>query len=187
MQKNAVSQNSIAILQFKAMSDWHDADDDFRPISNAPLAFPNRHNGRIVLLALVLDGKLQSPKQLRAQIKRPLEFIKNEAWFFAHHRRQQALTPLGCVVAEFSPCHCGRVRLMLRCVSFACQRLTSDTSWAEVVMERVMRGRVKKLKVQVPWGCSGARAVQLLCAALVVPVLACAVCLTRAAGNAGWF
>jgi hypothetical protein len=27
----------------------------------------------------------------------------------------------------------------------------------------------------------------VLCAALVVPVLACAVCLTRAAGNGGWF
>jgi hypothetical protein len=54
-------------------------------------------------------------------------------------------------------------------------------SWAEMVMERVTRGRVKKVQVR----CSGARAV--LCAALVVPVLVCAVCLTRAAGNGCWF
>ena len=101
------------------------------------------------------------------------------------HRRQQALPPLGCVVAECSPC--GRVRLMLPCVAFACQRLATapagthmaymSWSWAEMVMERVTRGRVKRVQVRLR---------VVLCAALVVPVLACAVCLTRAAGNGGW-
>ena len=155
-------------------------------MSSAPFSFPDRLSGRRVSLALVADGNLQSPAQLYAQIMHPLKLIIIEARFFAHHRRQQALPPLGCVVAECSPCE--RVRLMLPCVAFACQRLATapaDThmahmSWscAEMVMERVTRGRVKRVQVRL-------RAV--LCAALVVPVLACAVCLTRAAGNGGWF
>ncbi len=134
---------------------WSDDDDDVPPISNAPLAFSDCLNGRTVLLALVPDGILQSPKQLREPIMRSLELIKRQKWFFAHHRRQQALTPLICVVAECSPC--GRVRLMLPCVAFACQRLVTapahmhmtfmSWSWAEVVMERVTRGRVKKVQV----------------------------------------
>jgi hypothetical protein len=104
-----------------------------------------------------VGGKLPSPKELRAQIMRSLKLIKRQKCFFAHHRRQQALPPLGCVVAEYSPC--GRVRLMLPCVAFACQRLATapaDThmahmswSWAEVVMERVTRGRVKKVQVRL--------------------------------------
>jgi hypothetical protein len=137
------------------MSSWFDDDYDFLSISNAPLSFPDCLNGRTVFLALVPDGKLPSPKELRAQIMRPRNLFKCQKRFFAHHRRQQALPPLGCVVAECSPC--GRVRLMLCCVAFACQRLATapaDThmafmswSWAEVVMERVTRGRVKKVEV----------------------------------------
>ena len=106
-------------------------------------------------LALVAGGKLQSPAQLRAQIMRVLKLIKRQKWFFAHHRRQPALLPLGCVVAERSPC--GRVCLMLPCVAFACQRLATASadmhmaymswSWAEMVMERVTRGRVRKVQV----------------------------------------
>ncbi len=161
-------------------------------MSTTPLSFPDRLNGRTVLLALVPDGILQSPKQLRAQIMSPLKFVKCHKWFFANHRRQQALPPIGTAVAECSPC--GQVRLMFRCVAFACQRLVTapadvqqhmthmSWSWAEVVMERVMRGRVKKVQVRLQ-----RRACCAVCAALVVPVLACAVCLTLAAGNAGWF
>ena len=151
--------------------------------SSVCLSFPDRLTGRPVSLDLVDDGKLQSPAQLRAQIMRPLKLIKCQKWFFSHHRRPPALPPLGPVVAECSPC--GRVRLILPCVAFACRRLATapadmayrSWSWAEMVMERVTRGRVKKVQVR--------RAV--LCAALVVPVLACAVCLMRAAGNGGWF
>ena len=95
-----------------------------------------------MLLALVPDGILQSPKQLREPIMSPLKFFKRHKWLFANHRRQQALPPIGTVVAECSPC--GRVRLMLCCVAFACQQLATapaDThkaymswSWAEMVM-----------------------------------------------------
>ncbi len=136
------------------MSSSSDDDDDVPSISNAPLALPDSLNGRLVL---VIDGMLQSPKQLRAQIMSPLKFIKCHKWFFANHRRQQSLPPLGCVVAECSPF--GRVRLMLCCVVFACQRLATapadmhmtfmSWSWAEVVMERMTRGRVKKVQVRL--------------------------------------
>jgi hypothetical protein len=121
------------------------------------LAFPDCLNGRTVFLALVPDGILLSPKKLREQIMRPLKLIKCQRRFFAHHRRQQALPPLGCVVAECSPC--GQVRLMLPCVAFACQRLATapadmhmvhmSWSWAEVVMERVTRGRVRRVQVRL--------------------------------------
>jgi hypothetical protein len=108
-----------------------------------------------VSIVIVADGEVLPPGELYAPIMHPLKLIKSLKWFFAHHRRQQALPPLGCVVAECSPC--GRVRLMLPCVAFACQRLTTapagmhmahmSWNWAEVVMERVTRGRVKKVQV----------------------------------------
>jgi ubiquitin-conjugating enzyme E2 D/E len=122
------------------------------------LSFPDCLNGRRVSLALVPGGKLQSPKDLRAQIMRPLNIFKCHKWIFAHHRRQQALLPFGCVVAECSPC--GRVRLMLPCVAFACQRLATAPAgvhvvyrttrrWIRLIFERVMRGRVKKVQVRL--------------------------------------
>ena len=125
-------------------------------VSPNVLAFPDRLTGtRVAIVIDPVGGKLPSPKELRAQIMRVLKLIKRQKWFFAHHRRQPALPPLGCVVAECSPC--GRVRLMLPCVAFACQRLITapadvhmahmSWSWAEMVMERVTRGRVKKVQV----------------------------------------
>jgi hypothetical protein len=126
-------------------------------MSNAPLLFYNRLTNRRVSLVIVADGELLPPEELYAHIMHPLEFIKYHKWFFAHHRRQQALPPPGCVVAECSPC--GRVRLMLPCVVFACRQLATapadlhmafmSWSWAEVVMERVTRGRVKKVQVRL--------------------------------------
>ena len=124
--------------------------------SSICLSYPDRLAGRCVSIVIVaVDGKLQSPEELYAHIMGPLKLIKRQKWFFAHHRRQQALPPLGCVVAECSPC--GRMRLMLSSVAFACRRLATapaDThmarmswSWAEMVMERVTRGRVKKVQV----------------------------------------
>ena len=125
--------------------------------SSKVLAFPDRLNGRTVSLALVPGGILQLPAQLYARMMRPLEFIKRHKWFFARHRRQQSLPPLGCIVAECSPC--ARVRLMLPSEAFACQRLATapadmhmahmSWSWAEMVMERVTRGRVKKVQVML--------------------------------------
>ena len=127
-------------------------------VSPNVLAFPDCLNGGTVFLALVPDGILQPPTKLRRQIMGgPLKLFQHHKWFFAHHRRQPALPPLGCVVAECSPC--GRVRLMLPCVAFACQRLATapadmhmahmSWSWAEMVMERVTRGRVKKVQVRL--------------------------------------
>jgi hypothetical protein len=143
-----MSKKAVASLMAEVASSSSDE-------SSNVLAFPDHLAGRRVLLALVHDGILQSPKKLYAHIKGPLKLIKRHKWGFAHHRRQQALPPLGCVVAECS--RCGRVRLMLPCVAFACQRLATAPadmhmafmSWscAEVVMERVTRGRVKKVQV----------------------------------------
>jgi hypothetical protein len=168
-----------------------DDDDDVPPISNAPLSFPDCLNGRTVSLALVLDGILQSPKKLYAQIIRVLKFFKRQKLFFAHHRRQQALPPLGCVVAECSPC--GRVRIMLPCVATACHRLVTapadmhmahmSWSWAEVVMERVTRGRVRRVQVRLQRrACCAVR-----CAHRASACVRCVFEITRAAGNAGWF
>ncbi len=94
---------------------------------------------------------------------RPLPLIRAEAQFFAQrsllskHRRQAALPPLASIFAEYPPCV--RMRRMFRCVAFACQRLTTAPadmhmayrtwSWAGMVMERVTRGRVKKVQVQL--------------------------------------
>jgi hypothetical protein len=121
-------------------------------MSTPPLSFLDRLTGRLVIV--VSGGKLPSPEELRAQIK-PLKLILCQKWFFAHRRWQQPRLPLGCVVAECSPC--GRVRLMLPCVAFVCQRLATapadmhmahmSWSWAAMVMERVMWGRVKKVQV----------------------------------------
>jgi hypothetical protein len=125
-------------------------------MSSPPLAFHNHLTRRRVLILIAPHGgKLLSPEELREPITRPLQFFTLQKCFFAHHRRQQALLSLNCVVAECSPC--GRVRLMLPCVAFACQRLANapaDTHmsngtwrWAELVMERVTWGRVNKVQV----------------------------------------
>ena len=123
-----------------------------------PLSFTDCLTGRRMSLALVADGKLQSPAQLRAQIKRPLQLFKTKARLFAQrlHRRQAALPPLSSIIAEYGAC--GRVRLMLLFVATACHRLATapadvhmtrmSCSWAEMVMERVTRGRVSRVQVR---------------------------------------
>ena len=93
-------------------------------MSTPPLAYPDRLTGRCVLIVIDPEGgKLLSPEELRAPIMRPLKFIKFQKCFFVNHRRQQALLPPGWVAAECFPC--GRVRLMLPSVAFACQRLAT--------------------------------------------------------------
>jgi hypothetical protein len=152
MSKQAVATLMAEVASSSSSSSSSSDDDDVSP---NVLAFPDCLNGGTVFLALVPDGILQPPKELRAQIMRVLKLIKCQKRFFAHHRRQQALPPLGCVVAECSPCW--RVRLMLPCVAFACQRLATapadmhmahmSWSWAGWIMERLTRGRVKKVQV----------------------------------------
>jgi hypothetical protein len=162
------------------------------------LKFTDSLTGRPVSLSFRADRNLLSRAEFRAEFKRALELIKAEARFFAQRsppgckrRRQEALPPLGSISAQYSPC--GRVRVMFRCVPFACQRLATAPGgmyvifrtrwrWAQLMMEHVTRGRVKKVQVLLQRRASCV----VLCAALGKPVLACAACLTRAAGNARW-
>jgi hypothetical protein len=79
--------------------------------------------------------------------------------------------PLDYMLTEFSPCV--PVRVMCGCVATACRRLATapagvrmarmSWSWAEMVMERVTRGRVKK--VQVPLQRRACCAVRCACRA----------------------
>jgi hypothetical protein len=113
-------------------------------------------------LALVADGKLQSPAQLRAQIKSPLELIKINARIFAQRLpgckrpRQEAPPPLGFMFAEYSPFV--PVRVMFGCVATACRRLVTAPAgvhvvyrttrrWTECILERVTRGHVRRVQV----------------------------------------
>ena len=180
--------------------DEEEKEDEKGPESPAPLSFTDCITGRAVSLVLVADGKLLSPAEIRAQIMRPLELIKAEARFFAQrsprckHLRQEALPPLDSIFAAYPPCV--QLRLMSRCVAIACQRLATAPAgmyiaftswgWAELVMERVTRGRVRN--VQVLLQRRSYRAVRCAC-----PACACLLYVfdvntfTRAAANAGWF
>ena len=130
--------------------------------SSNVLSFRDRLTARRVLLALVRGGKLQLPKELRAQIMHPLELMQAAAWFFARQspgmkrHREEPPPPLGYMLTEFSPCV--PVRVMCGCVATACRRLATAPAgvhvmyrttgrWAAWIMERVTRGRVKKVQV----------------------------------------
>ena len=133
-------------------------------MSSKFLACPDRLTGRRVSLALVADGKLQSPAQLRAQIMRPLELMQAAAGFFVQlspgikRHREEPPPPLSYMLTEFSPCV--PVRVMYGCVATACRRLATAPAgiyvisrttgrWAGWIMERVTRGRVKKVQVRL--------------------------------------
>ena len=145
-----MSKKAVASLMAEVASS---SDDE----SSNVLSFRDCLTGTRVLLALVPDGILQSPKKLYAHIMHPLELIKSEARFFAHHCRPQTLSLLSSIGAECFPSW--RVRLLFRCVAFACRRLATAPAnlymtfmswgWAELVMERVTRGRVKEVQVWV--------------------------------------
>ena len=180
------------VLGAQVASSSSDSSDDL-------LLITDHLTGRRVSLALFTDGKLRSPSHLRAQIMRPLELIQAEACFFAQrsprckHRRKQSLPPLPSIFVEHPPSV--RVLLKLPCVAAVLQRLVTAPahmhvtyslrmwSWAEAVMERVTRGRVKKVQVTVRLqrACCA-----VLCAALVVPLLAHPICFTPAAANTGF-
>jgi hypothetical protein len=187
-----VSLEKIAFFTTKGASSF--------TMSCDSLSFPNCLNGRLVSIVIVPDGgKLLSPMELRSQIMRSLKLIKCQKCFFAHHRAASAAAPwLRChgifsvwASASHAPL-CGvRVPANGHCACPADMHMAHmSRSWAEVVMERVTRGRMKKvhvvtrLIVLLVTCCSGARAV--LCAALVVPLIACTVCLTRAAARKRW-
>ncbi len=127
------------------------------------LAFPDCLTGTRVAIVIVLDGgKLQSRQQLYAHIMRPLELMQAAAWFFARQspgmkrHRDEPPPPLGYMLTEFSPCV--PVRVMYSCVATACRRLSTAPAgvhvmyrtsgrWAAWIMERVTRGRAKKVQV----------------------------------------
>jgi hypothetical protein len=145
-----------------ASSSSHDSSK--KSVANASpknaLAFPDHLTGRLVIVGP--DGMLPSPKQLRAQIKRPLKLVQAAAWFFARQspgmkrHREEPPPPLGYKLTEFSPCV--PVRVMCGCVATVCRRLATAPAgvyvmyrttgrWAAWIMERVTRGRVKKVQV----------------------------------------
>jgi hypothetical protein len=128
--------------------------------SSMPLSFNDDLTGTTVSVNLFADGELQTPTQLRAQIMRPLQLFKTEARLLAQrlNLRQAALPPLGSNFVEYGAC--GRVRLMLLSVATACHRMATAPAgvhvmyrttgrWAEVVMNRVTRGRAKKVQVRL--------------------------------------
>ena len=92
-------------------------------MSSNVLSFPDCLTGRRASLALVTDGKLRTPAELRAQIKRPLELIKHHKWFFAlqspgmKRHLEEPPPPLDYMLTEFSPCV--PVRVMCGCVATA--------------------------------------------------------------------
>ena len=133
----------------------------YGPISTAPLSYLNRLTRRLVI---VDGGKLQSPQELYAQIKRPLEFVNAAQWFFTRQspgmkrHREEPPPPLGYMLTEFSPCV--PVRVMCGCVATACRRLATAPAgvhvihrttgrWAGWIMERVTRGRVRRVQVRM--------------------------------------
>jgi hypothetical protein len=127
------------------------------------LAFPDCLTGtRVAIVFDPVGGKLPLPKELRAQIMRPLELMQAAARFFAlqspgmKRHLEELPPPLAYMLTEFSPCV--PVRVMCGCVATACRRLAiapagvhvmyrTTGRWAGWIMERVTRGRVKKVQV----------------------------------------
>ena len=132
-------------------------------VASNVLAVPDCLTGRRVSLALVADGKLKSHDQLYAQILHPLELMQAAAWFFQRQLpemkrpRQDPRVPIGYMLTECSPCV--PVRVMFGFVATSCRRLatapagmyvmyrTTGRCLAAWIMERVTRGRVRKVQV----------------------------------------
>ena len=131
-------------------------------MSTHTLSYPDRLTGTRVSIVIVARGILQSPKELRRQIMDPLKLIQAAAWFFAlqspgmKRHDEEPPPPLHYMLTEFSPCV--PVRVMCGCVATACRRLATAPAgvhaihrttgrWAGWIMERVTRGRVKKVQV----------------------------------------
>jgi hypothetical protein len=138
--------------------------------------------GKRVSLRLDASGIPLPPPGQRAHIMRPLELMQAAAWFFARQspgmkrHREEPPPPFDHMLTEFSPCV--PVRVMCGCVATACRRLATAPAgvhviyrttgrWAAWIMERVTRGRVKKVEV------------------LLQRRACCAVRLTRAAAHTG--
>ena len=151
-----------------------------------PLITDELTGRRMSPLAAIRDahGNLQSPAQLRAQIMRPLELMQAAAWFFAFQspgmkrHREEPPPPLDYMLTEFSPYVPARV--MFGCVAAACRRLTTAPAgvyvvyrttgrWAAWIMERVTRGRVRRVQVLQQRRACCAYALRLSCQCLRAP------------------
>jgi hypothetical protein len=90
--------------------------------------------------------------------------VQAAAWFFARQspgmkrHREEPPPPLGHMLTEFSPCV--PVRVMCGCVATACRRLVTASAGVHVmykttgrcaawIMERVTRGRVRRVQVRL--------------------------------------
>ena len=158
-----MSKKAVASLMAEvASSSSHESSNKSvaKALPNNALAFPDHLTGRLVIVDP--DGKLPSPKKLRAQIKSPLEFMQAAVWFFARQspgmkrHREEPPPPLGYMLTQFSPCV--PVRVMCGCVATSCRRLATAPAgmhvvdrttgrWAAWIMERVTRGRVRRVQV----------------------------------------
>jgi hypothetical protein len=144
------------------------ADDEF-PFSDPieVLTFTDHLIGKQVSITLAADIDCQPlpPADQRAQIKRPLELIMANAYFFAQRSqsgytcyRQQSLSPLNFISAQYIPCV--PVRMMFSFVETASHRLVTAPGhalfnsgamrrWVECVNDRVKRGRVSRVQVSM--------------------------------------
>jgi hypothetical protein len=128
------------------------------------LSFPDHLIGRRLTFNFFADGELQSPKELYAHIKSPLELMQAAAWFFSRpspgmkRHREEPPPPLGYMLTQFSPCV--PVRVMCGCVATACRRLATAPAgvhvmyrttgrWAAWIMERVTWGHVRRVQVRL--------------------------------------
>ena len=124
-----------------------------------------------------------------AQVTRPLQLMKAAAWFLGRRwpaagtkrLRQQQLPPLDCV-RDGCPARVP-ARVMFGCVATACRRLASApddvlfsdrTMWrlAEWVMERVLRGHVRRVQVQPQRRAAVSRHMRVFCNRLLQKTLA---------------
>jgi hypothetical protein len=131
--------------------------------STIAFSFTDHFTGNTVTLSQIP----LSPAEQRAQIERPLELVQAAAWFFARQspvgtrHQQQPQAFFGYMRAEYSPVT--PVRAMLGFVAATCQRLATAPGtmnvtakairrWAGFAMDRVLRGHVGKVEVQLmPW------------------------------------
>jgi hypothetical protein len=124
----------------------------------AGISFRDHFAGTTVSLSHI--PLLPDEQAALVQVTRPLKLMRAAAWFVGRrwpaacrqHLRQQPLPPLDCV-RDGCPARVP-VRAMFGWVATACRRLASapgdGTTWrlASWVMERVSRGRVRRVQVQ---------------------------------------
>ena len=143
-------------------SEWDSEDSPSNSPNAIALSVTDHLVGRRVALSLGTDHNPLTPQEIRAHIERPLKLVEAAIWFGSQRsqgkrRREEPLLPFGYMRAEYSPIT--RVRVMFGCATAACQRLStspgelcvptrSTRRWAELTMDRVMRGYVRKVEVR---------------------------------------